>query len=459
MSGQPHQLLWNLDNVRDVAESVGISQLNPEAIRSLGQEVEYRVGQIITEAMRFMHMGKRTVLGTQDIAQALKVLDVEPLYGYESTRPLRFGEASLGPGQPLFYVEDEEVDFEKLINAPLPKVPRDMSFTAHWLAVDGVQPPIPQNPTTAEARSTELVAKGPGANQHLGALAGNDVNAKPLVKHVLSKELIMYFDRVIAALINEDTDEETTTLRTAALASVREEPIHQLVPYFDQYVSHKVTHCLDNTFILTQMMNLVSALIENKTLFLDPYIPSLIPPILTCLTSRKLGSDIPTGIQEQYELRDLSASLMGAISQKYKNSGHQAQVRLLRSLSKSFFDYDASLAQHYGALMGIFKVGGPDAIRMILLPMLKGWSRVITKGQPVQEDNVEQRMIIAALVRVIESMQTSSEEKLLNGEDQDVDKSQLEDALGPIIGERIAGKGNQTLNKIIFRALKNEKIA
>jgi len=27
------------------------------------------------------------------------------------------------------HIEDEEVDFEKLINAPLPKVPRDVSFT------------------------------------------------------------------------------------------------------------------------------------------------------------------------------------------------------------------------------------------------------------------------------------------------------------------------------------------
>ena len=124
------KLVWNPDNIRDVAESVGIAHLSEEAIRALTQEVEYRVGQVIVEAMRFMQQGKRTILGTQDISQALKVLDVEPLYGYESTRPLRFGEASLGPGQPLFYIEDEEVDFERLINAPLPKVPRDISFTS-----------------------------------------------------------------------------------------------------------------------------------------------------------------------------------------------------------------------------------------------------------------------------------------------------------------------------------------
>ena len=109
--------VWNQENIVDVAESVGIASLNKDVQEHLARDVEYRISQVLEEALKFVRHGKRTTLSTQDISQALRLLDVEPLYGYESTRPLRFGEASIGPGQPLFYVEDEEVDFEKLINA------------------------------------------------------------------------------------------------------------------------------------------------------------------------------------------------------------------------------------------------------------------------------------------------------------------------------------------------------
>ena len=46
----------------------------------------------------------------------------------------------------IFDVEDDEVDFDDILNAPLPKVPAEVTYTAHWLAVEGVQPTIPQNP-------------------------------------------------------------------------------------------------------------------------------------------------------------------------------------------------------------------------------------------------------------------------------------------------------------------------
>jgi len=281
--------VWNPDNIRDVAESVGIANLNHDVTENLARDVEYRVAQVLEEALKSMRHGKRTVLTTQDISLALRVLDVEPLYGYESIRPLRFGEASLGPGQPLFYVEDEEVDFEKLINAPLPRVPREVSFTgesrrkeereedlaklslaAHWLAVEGVQPSIPQNPSAADSRNLELVSKGPNANSTLAAMSGTgDVAVKPLVKHVLSKELQLYFEKVCSAFLDETSED----YRTSGYSSLREDPgLHQLVPYFVQFIAEKVTHSLKNIFVLTQVMHMAEALIQNKSLYVDPYV-------------------------------------------------------------------------------------------------------------------------------------------------------------------------------------------
>ncbi|OJD22586.1 hypothetical protein ACJ73_06062 [Blastomyces percursus] len=263
--------VWNPENIRDVAESVGIGALDDEVVENLARDVEYRISQVLEEALKFMRHAKRTLLTTQDVSHALRVLDVEPLYGYESTRPLRFGEATLGPGQPLFYVEDDEVDFEKLINAPLPRVPREITFTAHWLAVEGVQPTIPQNPTGADSRNIELVSKGPNANANLAAMSGNDnVSVKPLVKHILSKELQLYFEKVCTAFLDELNED----YRVSAFSSLKEDPgLHQLVPYFVQFISEKVTHSLKDLFVLTQVMHMTEALIQNKTLYVDPYAP------------------------------------------------------------------------------------------------------------------------------------------------------------------------------------------
>ena len=121
--------LWNSDTIKDVAEAIGINNLSDDVAKNLAMDVEYRIHQVLQEGSKFMKHGKRTLLATSDVSHAIRVLDVEPLYGYDTSRSVRFGEASLGPGQPMFYVEDDEVDFEKLVNTPLPKVPREVSLT------------------------------------------------------------------------------------------------------------------------------------------------------------------------------------------------------------------------------------------------------------------------------------------------------------------------------------------
>ena len=147
---------------------------------------------------------------------------------------------------------------------------RSNGLLAHWLAVEGVQPSIPQNPTAADSRNQELVPKGQSANPHMAAMSGNEnVTVKPLVEHVVSKELQLYFEKICSALLDESNNE----YRIAALASIRSDPgLHQLVPYFVQFIAEKVTHNLKNLFVLTQMMLLTTAMLENANLYVDPYV-------------------------------------------------------------------------------------------------------------------------------------------------------------------------------------------
>ncbi|CAK7226813.1 histone H4-like TAF Taf6, SAGA complex subunit [Sporothrix bragantina] len=484
------RLLWNPDNVKDVAESVGISQIGEDALRCLSQDVEYRIGQVIVEALRFMRAASRTTLTVQDVSLAMRVLDVEPLYGYESTRPLRYGEATIGPGQPLYYVEDEEVEFEKLINAPLPKVPRDASMTAHWLAIEGVQPSIPQNPTTAEARSTqELVAKGPGANPALAALAGNDnVGFKPAVKHIISNELVLYFDKIQAAILDDNPDEEVLRLREAALESVRSDPgLHQLVPYFVSFIATQITHRIDDVTILRHMMELTTALVENPHVFLDPYVTPLCAPVLTCLLGQKLGvgdkggggnggnaNAAPTSgstggvqgtdaVRDIYLLRELAASLLGLLARKFSKNSTLLRPKLTRTCLKTLLEPDRPAGVLFGAVAGLSAAGGPEAVRVLLLPNLKTFDTYVL--QPLQERGpalaVEFEMLVAGgILKAIRTLvphnavtaATATAGGNVNGSTSDVETAELVDFLGPIVGQRVAQLGDARLNAVILEA-------
>ncbi|CAI4214760.1 unnamed protein product [Parascedosporium putredinis] len=237
---------------------------------------------------------------------------------------------------------------------PAPTIP-------HWLAIEGVQPAIPQNPMQSDARSNELLPKGTGANPALAALAGTDGANRPAVKHVISKEMVLYFDKIQAALLDDNPDEEVVRLRQAALASVRDDPgIHQLVPYFINFVSDQITHHLDDVFVLRRMMELTSALIANETLFLDPYASPLSAPVLTCLLSRKLGSDEgPDAVKEQYQLREFSASLVGELARRYSASNPLLRSKLTRTCLKHFLDQSKPAPVLFGAISGLGAAGGP----------------------------------------------------------------------------------------------------
>ncbi|KAF2280004.1 TAF-domain-containing protein [Westerdykella ornata] len=461
--------VWNPDNVRDVGESVGISNLPPQIVEELARDVDYRVAQVLEEALKFMRHSKRTTLSTQDISNALKVLNVEPLYGYESTRPLRFGEASLGPGQPLYYVEDEEVDFEKLINQPLPKVPREITFTAHWLAVEGVQPSIPQNPSAIN--HADLLPKGPNANPYLAAANGLDnVNIKPLVKHVLSKESQELFTKLSSALIDETNSE----WQNAALASIQSDPgIHQLTTYLVTFIAEKVTHSIKNLFVLRQMMLATTALLNNQAIYLDPYIPYLVPAVLTCCIGKHLGgptqqavpsnassetlngnsNGVPSASMAHFELRDLAASILSTMCSRYSASNHGLKARIARVCLKNFLDPNKPLGTHYGALRTLISITGAEGTKMVILPNLLIYDTVLKEALADDIKRLEAERVIALILQALDRSERSPAAPRINGvANMESQREQLASKVGDVIADKIVLSGRSGVARLILES-------
>jgi transcription initiation factor TFIID subunit 6 len=200
------------------------------------------------------------------------------------------------------------------------------------------------------------------------------------------------------------------------------------------------------------MMELTQSITENKHLFIEPYVAALIPSILTCLLGRNLGGPASDNTKDQYSLRDLAASLIGHISNKYSKSSGELQSRLVRTCLKYFLDPSRSLAEHYGAISGILLIGGSSTITALVLPNLRAYEYVLTKAASERGQNDESlRMLIGAIIKAILSLSEPSGLMMTNGMNGNASEGQLvEEYLGSTIGGRVASLGNHKLNKAIL---------
>ncbi|CAI5954517.1 unnamed protein product [Closterium sp. NIES-64] len=149
------------------------------------------------EAVKCMRHSRRTTLTTADIAAALSLRNVEPLFGLAAADSVRFRRA-VGHSDVVF-LHDPTLPLSQVVEAGLPCAPVDVSVAPHWLAVDGTMPATPENAppagmpaaaVKAEAgRAAEGSAQRAGGGPGGGAGGGEVVEVKLPVKHVLSKEL------------------------------------------------------------------------------------------------------------------------------------------------------------------------------------------------------------------------------------------------------------------------------
>lgn len=457
--------------MKDAADLLGVT-LPDDAAKNLAMDVEYRIHEILETAIKFMRHSKRKLLVTGDINNALKVLNIEPLFGYDQSQPLVFKEALSGAGgQTLYYIDDNEIEFEKLINQELPKVPRQTTFTAHWLGIEGVQPMIPQNPLASEIKNLPSVVRGatssvygndlllssaPGSSSTEESKDGNgrqkskkgdkDVEVKPLVKHVLLKELKLYFDKIVEVLIS--TDPEKETFKDAALNSLRTDPgLHQLVPYFIQFVAEQVTNQLRNIELLITLLEVISALCDNKTIFLDPYVHALMPCILTLLLAKRIGPVVPENadddavidiIKGQFAVREFASLLLQHIIDSFGSSYTTLKPRVTRTLLRALLDSSKPLGTHYGALLGIEKLGS-EVIKLVLVGNVKMWSKQVVEDS--SKRSVETNILKQKVLDVLEKLKIEDKFTENDSDKMDVDQevsTEIKEKLKDRIGEPLA---------------------
>lgn len=225
-----------------------------------------------------MRHARRTTLTTSDIDRALRVLNIEPLYGHSAyTTPIfrrSLPYQQLASAGPVYFVEDEEVDFERVLREEKLVLPPSVRWTAHWLAVEGVQPLIPENPPAVPRDDPSSAALGAAASDKR---AGQQA---ALVKQVLSRELQLYYARLTTSILPSGTGTADPTKRIAALASLRHDAgLQLLLPYLVRWVGEGVVGVLHDGAqddasgrTLEVLLDVISALLENATLFVEPYV-------------------------------------------------------------------------------------------------------------------------------------------------------------------------------------------
>ncbi|KAI4321999.1 hypothetical protein MLD38_035317 [Melastoma candidum] len=346
------------ESVEVIAQCIGITNLSPEVAEALGPDVEYRIREIIQEAVKCMRHSKRTVLTGDDVDSALRLRNVEPTYGFTSNDAPRFKRAA--GHKDLFYIDEKDLEFKDVMDAPLPRAPPETSVIAHWLAVEGVQPAIPENPPVEASEGTRFEYKDDGISAD-GSLS---------VKHVVTKELQLYYEKVRELAFKKPN---SMIFKEALQSLATDSGLQPLVPFFVSSIADEVSKNLTKIQLLFALVRVVRSLLHNPHIHIEPYLHQLMPSLVTCVVTRQLGNHVS---DNHWELRNMSASSMASICKRYGHAYQNLQPRVVRTLLHAFLDPNNSLPQHYGAVRGLAGLG-PTAVRMFILPNLEPYMQLI----------------------------------------------------------------------------------
>lgn len=168
-----------------------------------------------------------------------------------------------------------------LAQASLPSCPIKPQLSLHWLAVQGVQPNIPENPRVLPP---DLFTQLPPT---------------------LPKELQLLYARTVHIITTSTGSTSSNKSRYhPALQCVysilqTDSAIQDLVPYFSRFLYHQIKANIRDLKVTTACIRVIRALDGNAAVTLEHHLTQLLPAIFTCVLSAKLTPKVAKeGVEE-----------------------------------------------------------------------------------------------------------------------------------------------------------------
>jgi transcription initiation factor TFIID subunit 6 len=148
------------------------------------------------------------------------------------------------------------------------KPPSEIGLTMHWLAVDGVQPNIIQNPAQAESLAHRVEDHFDELDQYQEKKQG--VRVRQLLPKLLSEELQLYFTRITLVIEKGGSSPADRQQQDAALTRVaRDSGLQELVPFFIQYLASQLHLYIGHPEHCRTLIRLTRSLLINPHLHLE----------------------------------------------------------------------------------------------------------------------------------------------------------------------------------------------
>uniref|UniRef100_A0A914GYZ3 Signal peptidase complex subunit 2 n=1 Tax=Globodera rostochiensis TaxID=31243 RepID=A0A914GYZ3_GLORO len=375
----------------------------PSSSNAIALHVSSLIRNVIRLARKFQRSARRKWLSSEDVEAALAYYGHSALIGYESIDDVGFRHVGK-MGRELFVREDPELDLGVVMNNPPPKLPLEVAIKAHWLAINGVQPAVPENPlplmpkdalpmaneedrasTSAGVTSRTLLL-----NQYMKSMRKTEqVQVKSTTTHSLSLEQQVFFLKIMEAIMGPSEDEQK---RLEALNCLQTDcGLRTLLPRFSVAITEGV-RCnivVHNMAILVYLMRMIQALSQNPTISLEPCFHELLPAILSCILSRQISAT-QTETNTHCVLREFAADLLTQLLRRYRLP--HIHTRVIRALSRAFSDSACSLPTLYGSVYALCQLG-TDTIQRVILPNVGVIYQVISRVQTDKHYNSNERAL------------------------------------------------------------------